>query len=115
MGWWGKRRRRPPSGQSPYPAAHLADPQPLASVGERAYATVSGTVRQVVAPPGGDLARFVIVLSDGTEEVQVHWMGRSRIVGVTVGARLTVRGRIGRARGGIRVMYNPRYELLATA
>jgi hypothetical protein len=38
------------------------------------------------------------------------WLGRRRIAGVEPGRQVEVTGRIG-VQDGVRIMYNPRYEL----
>ncbi|MBO0885263.1 MAG: OB-fold nucleic acid binding domain-containing protein, partial [Mycobacterium sp.] len=47
---------------------------------------------------------------DGTDSVDLIWIGRRRIPGVSPGRRILVRGRVG-DREGRKVMYNPYYEL----
>lgn len=49
---------------------------------------------------------------DGTDTVLLKWMGRNRIPGIEPGRRLTVRGRVANA-DGMKVVYNPEYELHA--
>ena len=49
---------------------------------------------------------------DGTDTVFLKWMGRNRIPGIEPGRRITVRGRVANA-DGMKVVYNPEYELHA--
>ncbi|RLP10676.1 OB-fold nucleic acid binding domain-containing protein [Propionibacterium australiense] len=87
-------------------------PVPIADVATREHLTVQGRVRALAANPGSGQRWLEAELSDGTGTVTVVWMGRRRIAGVTVGRTLRVTGLIGEHRGR-RVIYNPRYELLA--
>lgn len=48
---------------------------------------------------------------DGSDILQLRWLGHHRIPGLEAGVRLTVRGRIGEA-DGVKVMYNPHYDLI---
>lgn len=54
----------------------------------------------------GVLAEFF----DGTDTVLLKWLGRNRIPGIEPGRRLSVRGRVATA-DGMKVIYNPYYEL----
>ena len=48
---------------------------------------------------------------DGTEGVQLIWLGRRSIPGIEPGRTLNVRGRVA-MRDGQKVIYNPDYDLL---
>ena len=48
---------------------------------------------------------------DGTASITLLWLGRRRIAGIHPGRALRVTGRIG-CHGGVRTLYNPRYDLL---
>ena len=48
----------------------------------------------------------------GPGSVTVVWLGRRRIAGVEPGVALRVQGRMS-TQDGVRVIYNPRYELTA--
>ena len=41
----------------------------------------------------------------------LKWIGRNRIPGIEPGRKLTVRGRLG-VKDGVKVVYNPYYELI---
>ncbi|QTI66947.1 OB-fold nucleic acid binding domain-containing protein [Gordonia sp. L191] len=47
---------------------------------------------------------------DGTDTVILKWLGRNRIPGIEPGRKLTVRGRLAE-HDGVKVVYNPYYEL----
>ena len=50
-------------------------------------------------------------LYDGTEGVQLVWLGRRSIPGIEPGRTVKVRGRVA-IRDGQKVIYNPDYDLL---
>lgn len=70
-----------------------------------------GRLRCVDLRPAEDLAELIAELYDGTDAVQLIWLGRRSIRGIEPGRTIKVRGRIA-LRGGNKVMYNPEYELL---
>jgi hypothetical protein len=72
-----------------------------------------GRLRCVDLRPTESLPAFTAELFDGTDAVQLVWLGRRSIRGVEPGRTLKARGRIA-VRNGIKVMYNPEYELLPT-
>ncbi|GAA1982632.1 OB-fold nucleic acid binding domain-containing protein [Kitasatospora viridis] len=84
--------------------------QPIAAVGDRELVTVSGTLRTVTLRPRAGVPALEAELFDGTEALDVVWLGRRSIAGIEPGRRLTASGRISSARGR-RVLFNPRYEL----
>lgn len=72
--------------------------------------TMVGRLRSVEACPKTGNASVEADFFDGTEEVQLVWIGRRRIPGIETGKTLLVRGRIG-DRGGRKAIFNPYYEL----
>lgn len=70
-----------------------------------------GRLRSVDLRPTEALHALTAELYDGTDAVQLIWIGRRSIRGVEPGRTLKARGRIA-VRGGTKVMYNPEYELL---
>lgn len=70
-----------------------------------------GTVRTVTLRPRGGVPALEADLFDGSGVITIVWLGRRQIAGVTPGRSLDVQGRIG-THDGVRIMYNPRYELL---
>ncbi|MFD4368290.1 DNA-binding protein [Rhodococcus sp. NPDC058521] len=72
--------------------------------------TMLGRLRSVEACPKAGNASVEADFFDGTDEVQLVWIGRRRIPGIETGKCLLVRGRIG-DRGGRKVIFNPYYEL----
>lgn len=79
----------------------------------RSPVTVQGTLKTVTLRPRGGVPALEAELYDGTGSVQLIWLGRRRIVGITAGRGIRVSGRIG-MQDEQRVMYNPRYSLRPT-
>jgi hypothetical protein len=78
---------------------------------DRERVKLRGALRTVTLRPRGGVPALEAELNDGTGVITVVWLGRRRIAGIEPGRAIEVEGRIG-AHEGIRVMYNPRYELL---
>ena len=78
---------------------------------DRQLVTVRGVLRTVTLRPRGGVPALEAELFDGSAVLTLIWLGRRRIAGIAPGRSLRVRGRIG-VHDGVRVMYNPRYELL---
>ncbi|WP_035849109.1 OB-fold nucleic acid binding domain-containing protein [Kitasatospora azatica] len=83
---------------------------PIALAGDREVVTVSGTLRTVTLRPRAGVPALEAELFDGSDALDVVWLGRRSISGIEPGRRLTASGRISHARGR-RVLFNPRYEL----
>jgi hypothetical protein len=77
---------------------------------DRELVTVAGTLRTVTLRPRGGVPALEAELSDGTGTLTLLWLGRRRIAGIGPGRSIEVTGRIG-VHGGVRLMYNPRYNL----
>lgn len=75
--------------------------------------TVVGRLRSVTLRPGQQTPAVEATLYDGTGEMRLLFLGRRRIPGITAGRQLAARGRPV-VRDGVRMMINPRYELLPT-
>jgi ferric-dicitrate binding protein FerR (iron transport regulator) len=85
------------------------------SIGEapdRTRVTLGGTLRTVTLRPRGGVPALEAELYDGSGAITLIWLGRRQITGIGPGQQLQVEGRIG-VQDGVRVMYNPRYELRA--
>lgn len=74
--------------------------------------TLTGRVRTVLSGGAEDHLGVTAEVFDGTGSIDVCWLGRRAIPGIDTGRYIRVTGRVG-TRGGRRVMFNPRYELLA--
>ncbi|MBO1416407.1 OB-fold nucleic acid binding domain-containing protein [Streptomyces sp. FH025] len=83
---------------------------PIAGCSDRELVTVAGTLRTVTLRPRAGVPALEAELFDGTEALDVVWLGRRSIAGIEPGRRLVASGRISHARGR-RVLFNPRYEL----
>ena len=71
---------------------------------------VQGVVRTVTLRPRGGVPALEADLEDGTGVLTLVWLGRRRIAGIEPGRALSVEGIIG-VHGGVRIIFNPRYEL----
>ncbi len=78
---------------------------------DRQRVRLCGTLRTVTLRPRGGVPALEAELYDGSGVITLVWLGRRRIAGVSPGRSVQVEGRIGR-HDGVRVMYNPRYELI---
>jgi hypothetical protein len=79
---------------------------------DRTMVRLSGSLRTVTLRPRGGVPALEAELFDGSGALTLVWLGRRQITGISPGRQLEVVGRIG-VQDGVRVMYNPRYELRA--
>ena len=77
---------------------------------DRQKVIVQGTLKTVTLRPRGGVPALEAELYDGSGTISVVWLGRRRIGGISPGRGIRVEGRIG-VQDGVRVMYNPRYDL----
>ena len=75
-------------------------------------AKVVGRLRGVVYTPSETVPTLQAELFDGSDSIQLVWLGRRRITGLEPGRRIVARGRIGVHNGQLAI-YNPWYELLS--
>ncbi len=73
---------------------------------------IAGVIRRITVFPMQDHESLEAVVSDGTGQVIVVFMGRRGISGLSLGTRVVVEGVLGEQRGSIR-MINPRLEFSA--
>ncbi|GGM12038.1 OB-fold nucleic acid binding domain-containing protein [Nakamurella endophytica] len=73
--------------------------------------SVLGRLRTVDLRPTDALATLVAELYDGTDTVQLIWLGRRSIPGVSTGRTVKATGRLA-VKDGRKTIYNPEYELL---
>lgn len=85
--------------------------QRIGDAPDRVPVCLEGNLRMITLRPRGGVPALEAELADGTGSLTVVWLGRRHITGVHAGRSLRVQGRIGQ-HGGVRTMYNPRYELL---
>jgi RecJ-like exonuclease len=72
---------------------------------------VVGRLRAVVYTPSETVPTLEAELFDGTDSLDLVWLGRRRIAGIEPGRRVLARGRVGLYDGRLAI-YNPYYELL---
>lgn len=77
---------------------------------DRTRVTVDGTLCSLTLRPRGGVPALEAELTDGTGTVTLIWLGRRRITGISPGRALRAEGRIS-VQDGVRVMFNPRYQL----
>jgi len=73
---------------------------------------IAGVIRRLTVFPMADNESLETVVSDGTGDVVVRFMGRRAIGGLTLGSRVVVEGVLGESHGHVQMM-NPRLELTA--
>jgi cytochrome c-type biogenesis protein CcmE len=84
----------------------------IASCPNRRRIRLAGVVKRITLTPIQGAESLEAVISDGTGEVSVVWMGRRMIPGLTLGTRVIVDGVV--AREGSRArMVNPIFEFAA--
>ncbi|HKC26402.1 MAG TPA: OB-fold nucleic acid binding domain-containing protein [Jatrophihabitans sp.] len=87
---------------------------PLDDLKIGAFAQVVGRLRAVVYTPSETVPTLEAELFDGSDSIDLVWLGRRRIVGLEPGRRVVARGRVG-VHNGRRAIYNPWYELLQSS
>ncbi|HMC69726.1 MAG TPA: OB-fold nucleic acid binding domain-containing protein [Mycobacteriales bacterium] len=85
---------------------------PLSACVDRTPVTVFGTIRALTIRPRAGAPALEAELFDGGDVVTLVWLGRRTIAGIEPGRQLRATGRITTGEGR-RLIYNPRYELLA--
>ena len=83
----------------------------IADAPDREVVELRGRLRTVTLRPRGGVPALEAELDDGSGVLTIVWLGRRRIAGISPGQSLRVGGRIG-IHEGVRMMYNPRYELM---
>jgi RecG-like helicase len=73
---------------------------------------IAGVIKRITVFPSQDQESLEALVSDGTGEVVIVFMGRRGIGGLTLGTRVVVEGVIGSQHGAAR-MINPRLEFTA--
>ncbi|GAA4740380.1 OB-fold nucleic acid binding domain-containing protein [Gordonia alkaliphila] len=73
-------------------------------------ATMIGELRTVQTCSRSTKTGVEAEFFDGSDTVLLKWLGRSRIPGIEPGRKITVRGRVATV-DGMKVIYNPYYEL----
>jgi cytochrome c-type biogenesis protein CcmE len=84
----------------------------IASCPNRRRVRLAGVVKRITLTPIQGSESLEAVISDGTGEVSVVWMGRRMIPGLTLGTRVIVDGVVARE-GSRSRMVNPIFEFAA--
>ncbi|WP_327090940.1 OB-fold nucleic acid binding domain-containing protein [Nonomuraea sp. NBC_01738] len=90
--------------------ADQAGATPIASCGGRRRFCVAGTLRTVTLRPRGGAPALEAELYDGSDVIDLVWLGRRRIAGIEPGRIVKAEGLVS-MQDGRKVMFNPRYEL----
>lgn len=85
----------------------------VSQLANRQVATVSGTVRAVTLRPRVNVPALVVDLYDGSQTMNLIWLGRRSIAGIEPGTYLRATGRVTFARG-VPTIFNPAYEIVPT-
>lgn len=85
---------------------------PIRTCEDRQLVELTGQVSTVTIHPRGGHPALEVELRDGSGAVTLVWLGRRQIPGIDPGRSLKVSGRVS-CHDGRRLIYNPRYELLA--
>ncbi|MBX6382753.1 MAG: OB-fold nucleic acid binding domain-containing protein [Microbispora sp.] len=83
---------------------------PIARCGERQRTCVAGTLRTVTLRPRGGAPALEAELYDGSDVIDLVWLGRRKIAGIEPGRVVRAEGLVS-IQDGRKVMFNPRYEL----
>ncbi|WP_433500492.1 OB-fold nucleic acid binding domain-containing protein [Sphaerimonospora sp. CA-214678] len=83
---------------------------PIASCDDRRRFRVAGTLRTVTLRPRGGAPALEAELYDGSDVIDLVWLGRRRIAGIEPGRVVRAEGLVS-VQDGRKVMFNPRYEL----
>ena len=78
----------------------------------RSRVKVAGVVKRITVRPLAGFESLEALISDGTGEMSVLWMGRRSVPGLTLGTRIVVEGVIAEERGALK-MVNPTFEFAA--
>ncbi len=78
----------------------------------RSKVKVAGVVKRITVRPLQGFESLEALITDGTGEMSVLWMGRRSIPGLTLGTRIVVEGVVAEKRGGLK-MVNPTFEFAA--
>jgi RecG-like helicase len=92
----------------------LVIPSDIAHAKVRTYARVTGRIVWVQVEPSDAAPQLTARVEDGTGRLDAVFMGRRAIPGIEPGRTIVLQGRISEAQS-LPLMYNPRYELVATS
>jgi hypothetical protein len=90
-------------------ACNVPGTTPIVEAESRQRAKIAGVVKRITVRPAEGHESLEALLTDGTGEMTVVWMGRRTIPGLTLGTRVVVEGVVADKRQGRR-MVNPSFE-----
>ena len=85
---------------------------PVGDAPARVPVKIAGVVRRITVFPMEGNESLEAVVSDGTGELTVVFMGRRAMPGLNLGTRVIVEGVEGEQRDGSRRMVNPKFEFV---
>lgn len=83
---------------------------PIAELADRSEVSVCGAVRSVTLRPRVNVPALVVELYDGSQALNLVWLGRRSIGGIEPGTYLTARGRV-TYKNGVPTIFNPAYDI----
>lgn len=83
---------------------------PVDQLNNRSRASVSGVIRSVTLRPREGVPALEAELYDGSGALDLVWLGRREIAGISPGRRLKIEGLVCLV-DGRRTVFNPKYEL----
>jgi hypothetical protein len=84
---------------------------PVSELSTGSRVRVVGRLRSVVYTPSETVPTLEAELFDGSDSLDLVWLGRRRIAGIEPGRKVVALGRVG-VHNGRKAIYNPWYELL---
>jgi hypothetical protein len=84
---------------------------PICNLADRETAHVCGAVRSVTLRPRVNVPALVVELYDGSQTLNLVWLGRRSIGGIEPGTYLRVQGRV-TYRRGVPTIFNPVYDIV---
>jgi hypothetical protein len=92
-------------------ASSVEGATPIAELTARERATVAGVIQNIRIDPRTGSGSIEATIIDGTGQMVAKWLGRSALLGITLGMGLIVEGIIGVAPDGEFSILNPEYRL----
>lgn len=93
-------------------ADDVPDTTRIACVAPRERPRVAGVVTSLRIDPRAHHHAFDAVITDGTGEIGLRWLGRHSLAGISLGRALVAQGVVGRDEDGSLVVLDPEYELV---
>ena len=93
-------------------ACAIPGTMPIEDAPTRENVKIAGVIRRITVLPVGGHESLEAIITDGTGEAVVVFMGRRGMSGFSLGTKVVVEGVLGEKRGELR-MINPRLEFSA--